>query len=169
MSVGVLAASIALLAACGGSKSTSSTGAITTGTGVTATTAPATTNSTPATTSSRPSSPGSREISPGVVSGSVGSVAATMHAAGHRPHVGKPWPISFIATDAGRPAQAEVAYEYLFAGQVVARRSHYKFTGSFHDVFRWPSSAVGFPLTFRAVIKSGGATLNLAYPVQVAG
>jgi hypothetical protein len=50
---------------------------------------------------------------------------------------------------------------------VVAHRSHYRFTGSFHDTFEWPASAVGYPLTFRAVIKSDGATLNLDYPVQV--
>jgi hypothetical protein len=92
-----------------------------------------------------------------------------MHAATHHPRVEEPWPVSFVASDGGTPAHAEVAYEYLFGGQVVAHRSHYKFTGHFHDIFKWPSSAVGFPLTFRAVIKSGGATLNLDYPVQVVG
>jgi hypothetical protein len=90
-----------------------------------------------------------------------------MHATSHHPHVGARWPISFAVAGNGRPAQAEVAYEYLFGGQVVAHRSHYRFTGSFHDVFQWPASAVGYPLTFRAVITSGGATLNLDYPVQV--
>jgi hypothetical protein len=103
------------------------------------------------------------------VSGSSGGVIATMHAATHHPRVNQPWPISFLVSDAGKPAHTEVAYEYLFGGQVVAHRSHYKFTGSFHDLFMWPSSAVGFPLTFRAVIKSVGATLNLDYPVQVVG
>jgi hypothetical protein len=92
-----------------------------------------------------------------------------MHAVGHHPRVGKPWPISFLATEAGKPAHVEVAYEYLFGGQVVAHRSHYKFTGHFHDIFKWPSSAVGFPLTFRAVIKGADATLNLDYAVQVVG
>jgi hypothetical protein len=61
-----------------------------------------------------------------------------------------------------------VSYEYLFGGQVVAHRSHYTFTGHFSDIFRWPSSAVGYPLTFRAVIVAGGQTVNLDYPVQVA-
>ena len=60
-----------------------------------------------------------------------------------------------------------MSYEYLFDGQVVARRSHYTFTGHFSDVFMWPSSAVGYPLTFRAVIVSEGATIDLDYPVQV--
>lgn len=69
---------------------------------------------------------------------------------------------------AGRPLQAKVSYEYLFAGNVVAKRSNYTFTGHFKDLFRWPASAVGYPLTFRAVIRAGGQTLLLDYPVQVA-
>lgn len=155
MATGAFASSIVLLAACGGSgKSTSSVSTSRSGTSA-------------ASALSNP--PGSSEISPGVVSYSSGSVAAKLHAATHHPHVGKPWPIAFVATDAGKPAHAEVAYEYLFGGQVVAHRSHYKFMGSFHDIFKWPASAVGFPLTFRAVITSGGATLNLDYPVQVVG
>jgi hypothetical protein len=60
-----------------------------------------------------------------------------------------------------------VSYEYLFGGQVVAHRSHYTFTGHFSDIFQWPSSAVGYPLTFRAVIVSEGVTIDLDYPVQV--
>ncbi len=152
-------ATVLILTACGGSKSAGSTG----------TTATSTTKTGKASTSSSSSSPGSGEIAPGVVSGSAGALAATMHAAGHHPHVGRPWPVSFLATEASRPAHVEIAYEYLFGGQVVAHRSHYRFTGHFHDVFKWPSSAVGFPLTFRAVIKSAGATLNLDYPVQVVG
>jgi hypothetical protein len=90
-----------------------------------------------------------------------------MHASTHRPRVNARWPISFLVTSAGKPADAKVEYEYLFAGQVVARRSHYTFKGTFHDIFTWPSSAVGYPLTFRAVMKAGGATLNLDYSVQV--
>jgi hypothetical protein len=160
----VVVSSVALPAGCG-SKSTSATR--TSGTSATHTSATGTNGA--AATGSTPSSPGSGETSPGIVSGSSGSMAATMHAATHHPRVNEPWPVSFIATDAGKPAHAEVAYEYLFGGQVVAHRSHYKFTGHFHDVFMWPSSAVGFPLTFRAVIESAGATLNLDYSVQVAG
>lgn len=65
--------------------------------------------------------------------------------------------------------RASVEYEYLFGGQVVARRSHYTFIGHFSDVFRWPSTAVGYPLTFRAVIVSDDTTINLDYPVRVTG
>jgi hypothetical protein len=90
-----------------------------------------------------------------------------MHASTHHPRVNAHWPISFLVTSAGKPGSAKVEYEYLFGGQVVAHRSHYKFRGTFHDIFTWPSSAVGYPLTFRAVIKAGGVTLNLDYAVQV--
>ncbi len=101
------------------------------------------------------------------VTASVGGVSATLYAGTHHPRVNRPWPIRFIVTRAGRGARASVSYEYLFAGQVVARRSHYTFTGHFSDVFLWPSSAVGYPLTFRAVIVSGASTINLDYSVQV--
>jgi hypothetical protein len=106
---------------------------------------------------------------PGIVVGSAGGVTATLHAGTHHPKVGAPWPIRFRVSSGGRPARASVSYEYLFGGQVVAHRSHYTFTGHFSDVFKWPSSAVGYPLTFRAVIGSGGKTINLDYPVQVTG
>jgi hypothetical protein len=62
---------------------------------------------------------------------------------------------------------ATVSYEYLYGAQVVARRSHYRFVGDFSDIFIWPVAAVGYPLTFRAVVVSGGTTINLDYPVQV--
>ena len=109
----------------------------------------------------------STPASSGTVTGSSRGVTATLHAGTHHPKVGRAWPLRFTVTRAGHAARASVSYEYLFNGQVVAHRSHYTFTGRFSDVFRWPSSAVGYPLTFRAVIVSGGATIDLDYPVQV--
>ncbi len=119
------------------------------------------------TTTSSTQTPSSASSSANEVRASSGGVTATLHAAGHSPRVNRGWPISFTVTRQGRPAKADVRYQYLFAGNVVARRSHYFFTGHFSDVFRWPASAVGYPLTFRAVISSGGVTLNLDYPVKV--
>jgi hypothetical protein len=103
----------------------------------------------------------------GTVSASSGGVTATMHAGTHHPKVDRPWPIRFTVTRGAHPVSASVSYEYLFGGQVVAHRSHYGFTGRFSDVFMWPASAVGFPLTFRAVIVAAARTINLDYPVQV--
>ena len=103
----------------------------------------------------------------GTVSGSAHGLTAQMHASTHHPRVGRAWPIRFTATREGHAARASVSYEYLFSGQIVANRSHYTFKGHFSDTFMWPSSAVGYPLTFRAVIVSEGVTINLEYPVQV--
>jgi hypothetical protein len=86
----------------------------------------------------------------------------------HRPRVGAPWPITLEAHDRkGRPLRAEVRYQYLFGGAVVARRSHYRFRGVFHDTFHWPARAAGAPLTFRAVVTTPLGTRRLDYPVRV--
>jgi hypothetical protein len=168
-SICAVMASSALLAACGGSGGSKSTISPNTTNGSTASAGTASTTATSPTPGAPQSSPGSTELSPRVVSASSGGITATMHAHTHHPHVNGRWPIAFMVTSNGKLAKAEVVYEYLFGGQVVAHRSHYRFTGSFHDIFEWPSSAVGYPLTFRAVITSGGVTLNLDYPVQVIG
>jgi hypothetical protein len=103
------------------------------------------------------------------VTGTSHGVTASLRAGTHDPTVARPWPLHFAVMSGGRGVKASVSYEYLLNGQVVAHRSHYTFTGHFSDVFMWPSAAVGYPLTFRAVIVSQGVTINLDYPVQVAG
>jgi hypothetical protein len=110
---------------------------------------------------------GSTSTASGKVTGSSGLLTATMRAGTHKPRVGRPWPVHFRVTRAGSPVKASVGYEFLLAEQVVARRSHYAFTGSFSDIVVWPAQSVGYPLTFRAVIVSEGATIYLDYPVQV--
>jgi hypothetical protein len=142
------------VAGCGGSSTTSSSTQATAGKAQTAT--QSTTQSTPTSTA------------PGTVAASSGALTAVLHAGTHQPKVEAPWPIRMTATQNGSPAKATVIYEYLFAGQVVAHRSHYTFTGHFSDILKWPASAVGYQLTFRAVVNSGGVTVNLDYPVQVA-
>jgi hypothetical protein len=88
----------------------------------------------------------------------------------HHPAVGAPWPIAIRAyTASGRPLRASVRYQYLFAGSVVARRSHYRFRGTFHDTFRWPPRSLGVPLTFRAVVATPLGTRRLDYEVRVRG
>jgi hypothetical protein len=157
------------LTACGGSGRSAGAGR-SAGTSK----APASKSSSTSTTSA-PSTPrsrapaSSREVATGVVQASAGGVTARMRLSGHHPRVNAAWPVRFTVKRRGRPVKAEVRYQYLFAGQVVARRSHYRFYGSFHDVFRWPASAVGYPLSFRAVVTAAGVTLNLDYPVQVQG
>lgn len=96
------------------------------------------------------------------------SANISLSALGHRPVAGRPWPLVIRAYDAGgQPLAAEVRYQYLFGGAVVARRSHYRFRGTFHDRFTWPERAAGLPLTFRAVVTTPLGTRRLDYPVQV--
>jgi hypothetical protein len=164
-----LAVAALLLAGCGKSSTATSTGSSTgqpaNTTSSASTTQPSTASkSATATITVAPATPGAL-----VVSGSMGGVTATLHASTHTPTVDRPWPLHFTVIHGGALVKATVEYEYLFGGQVVAHRSHYTFTGHFSDVFRWPSTAVGYPLTFRAVITSEGATINLDYPVQATG
>jgi hypothetical protein len=160
-----LVALAAVLASCGGSHAPAQT----TGS---ARSAPTRTSTAPTRTSTAPTpAPAaqfhSREVAPGVVRVAFRGISATLRASGHHPRANGRWPVSFAVSRSGRPVEARVRYEYLFAGQVVARRSNYSFTGSFHDTFVWPSSALGYPLRFRAVITAANVTLNLDYPVQV--
>jgi hypothetical protein len=166
---------VLLLAGCGGSSGSKSTQTSTTKSAqpttgastqqTTGTSPPQTT--THQTSTSAPSVPQRSATAPGTVTGSSGAVTATLHAGTHHPRVQRPWPIRFTVTTDGRPARASVNYEYLLGSQVVAHRSHYAFIGHFADVFRWPAAAVGYPLTFRAVIVADGATVDLDYAVQV--
>ena len=102
------------------------------------------------------------------VSALAGGITATMHGATHHPRVGARWPFQLTVARQGRPAMATVTYEYVFGGQVVARRAQHSFTGRFTDEIEWPSSAVGYPLEFRAAIVAEGVRINLDYPVVVA-
>ena len=146
------------VAGCGGSGGGRSTGASqTTGT----------TSSSPASTAAAASPPSTAPSGGETVVGSASGVVATMHAGTHSPRVGQPWPVRFTVTRGGSGVVASVGYEFLFGGQVVARRSHYTFRGHFSDIVQWPASAVGYPLTLRAVVRAAGATINLDYPVQV--
>jgi len=152
--LGNLAAAVSVdaLAGCGGSSGS-----------------PTTHNARPTTsTSTSPATaPSTVTQGPGVVSATAGDVRATMRAGTHQPRVGAPWPVHFEVTAAGQPAKSSVEYEFVFGAQVVAHRSHYTFTGHFSDIVLWPSSAVGYPLTFRAAITTGTTRVNLDYAVQV--
>jgi hypothetical protein len=93
---------------------------------------------------------------------------ATLQAPGHSPRAGRPWPVVVTATSSdGRPLSAVVRYQFVFAGRVVAERSHYRFRGRFRDVVTWPARSIGVPLTFRAAIETSVGTRNLDYPVTV--
>jgi len=169
-----LGACALLLAACGGSSKHSSSSASPPAASPTSSAAaPGDTTEAPGATTAAPASTatsgGAPAISGNSVTASAGGVTASLVTGTHTPKANTTWPLRFTVRRGGRPAQASVSYEYLFSGQVVARRSHYTFRGSFHDTFVWPMSAIGYPLTFRAVVVAGSTTIDLDYPVQVSG
>jgi hypothetical protein len=158
---GVFGLSAVSLLAAGGCGS-SPTKAASTRTASTAGTRTAGAASAPAGTVSATASQSSRSVS-----ASSGKTTVTLRAGSHEPRTGTRWPIHFTATSAAAPAHASVSYEYLLGGQIVARRSYYTFVGRFDDFSIWPRDAVGYPLTFRAVVKVEPTTFNLDYPLRV--
>ena len=114
---------------------------------------------------------------------------ATLKVPGHHPNAGERWPVTVTCRRGGRAVRATATYQFLYNGQVVAtrypspkadpdskcsragtcRHSPYPFTGRFRDgTFTWPRRAVGFPLTFRVVVRvRGRGKVNLDYAVRV--
>ncbi len=110
-------------------------------------------------------------VAAGPIAGSAPAASgfrATLSVPGHHPKAGRVWPVTVTATYNGRAITARVRYEYLYGGQVVSRQSNYRFHGRFTDHgFIWPARAVGYRLTFRAVVSSSRGTRKLDYWVQV--
>lgn len=116
-----------------------------------------------------------------------GTFTAKLHTPGHHPHKWRYiydrdekkkawaalWPITITAKYKGRPISGKVTYQFLFNNQIVACRTvlaPYKprFThGIFHDRIEWPEKSVGFPLVFRAIVKTHYGVKNLDYSVRV--
>lgn len=94
---------------------------------------------------------------------------AHLHAPTHSPRAHHAWRITITArTHRGSRLSGRVRYEYLYGGQVVARRSNYRFTrGVFHDTITWPSTAIGYRLVFRAVVSTRLGVVRLPYAVKV--
>jgi hypothetical protein len=101
------------------------------------------------------------------VTGSSQGVRATMQVTTHNPMANKSWPIQFTVTKGGKSVKASLTYEWLYAGHVVHREHGPTFTGHLSETFQWPVTAVGQPLTFRAVVAVGKASVNLEYAVKV--
>jgi hypothetical protein len=97
---------------------------------------------------------------------------AGMTANTHRPKAGERWPIAITARDdRGHPVCGHVRYAIMSNGQVVARRTPPRPNfcgGRFHDrSSRWPHKAIGYVLTFRAVVDTKIGQANLDYLVRV--
>jgi hypothetical protein len=123
---------------------------------------------------------------PASAAGFVGRLSAPTH----HPKAGKLWPITVSArTRSGKGLRATATYQFVYHGQVVARRapspranprsscskagtcrhSPWPFRGRFHDgTFTWPARAARIALTFRVIVAvRGRGHVNLDYAVRV--
>jgi hypothetical protein len=110
-----------------------------------------------------------------------GPLTATFTAGTHRPNCKQKWPVTVTASLRGKPAHATAFYQFMFNGQVVAKRYPYAatprnphnriwhFFGHFTDNTFGPFGAlsVGQHLTVRAVVQAGRYTAYPSYSVTV--
>jgi hypothetical protein len=152
--LGIAALSLCVTA-CGGGGSTSST----------------TKSQSVPTTPTTPTSTTASSNSGGTASVTTGPVRGTLHGANHAPKAGKPWPYSVTVADAaGHPLSGTVDIQFAFGGQVVGRDrppTHPFKNGRWHDNLQFPAQAVGFPLTFQAVVHTRLGSITLDWPVRV--
>jgi hypothetical protein len=104
------------------------------------------------------------------VSVSTGPVRGTLHAPDHAPKVSRRWLYSITVTNAaGHPLSGTVDIEFVYGGQVVGHDTpptHPVRNGRWHDYLQFPAQAVGFPLTFRAVVHTSLGSITLDWPVR---
>jgi len=101
----------------------------------------------------------------------AGPVRGTLHGTGHSPIAGRPWAYSVHVTDAaGKPLSGTVAIEFAFNGSVVGRDTpptHSVTNGRWADKLTFPPTAIGYPLSFQAVVHTSAGSITLNWPVQV--
>lgn len=129
-----------------------------------------------ASTASTPSTPGTSTTAPAAASrhGSAvltGPLHARLTGENHAPKMNRPWRYSVTVTDAGaHPLSGTVDIEFVFGGQVVGRDTpltHPVRAGSWRDSLKFTSSAVGQPLSLRAVVHTSLGTVTLDWPITV--
>jgi hypothetical protein len=103
------------------------------------------------------------------------SLEASLTAPGHTPKVKTAWNYTVTAARGGKPVRATLTVQIVdpvggihpvdFA-KSTKPIENWPFDGKFHDFITWPpDSAVGFGLTLRVTVKSGGQTKVIAYKV----
>ena len=151
------------VAACGGSSSTSSS-QTSASTRATTTTSSSTASTTSPATTSAGGAGGSASVT-------TGPVRAKLRGANHTPTANRYWSYSVRVTDAsGHPLSGTVEIEFVFGGQVVGRDTpptHPIKHGRWQDKLKFPPTAVGEPLTFRAVVHAQPGTVTLDWPITV--
>ncbi len=102
---------------------------------------------------------------------SAGALRATFNGKNHTPKVNQPWPYTLKVTNAtGQPLSGTVAIEFLLAGEIVAYDqppTHPIINGLWQNTLKFPASALGYPLTLRAIAHTPAGSITLNWPITV--
>jgi hypothetical protein len=96
-------------------------------------------------------------------------IVAHLHAPGHHPRIGKPWPVRVkVRTASGHRVSGRMDYQFLFRGEVVSRQPGVRFRrGRARDKLTFPGRALGYPITVRFVISTHRGNTHIDYRVRV--
>ena len=101
--------------------------------------------------------------------GGISAATTTSPTVNHAPAVGTHWAYTVHATGAsGKPLSGKVDTEFAFAGTVVGHEAppvHRLKNGVLHDTIKFPSSAIGHPITLVTVIRTSAGSVALGWPV----
>jgi hypothetical protein len=105
-----------------------------------------------------------------LLSAAAAIAAATLHltltTATKTPKAGARWPYKVTLTKDGNPAKGTVTAQIVDPlggvhpvgfGAKKGNVTRVPFTGTFRDFVIWPKDSIGYPLTFRVIVRSGGA------------
>jgi hypothetical protein len=140
-------------AACGGSKSKTTSSS----------------TSTVKTTTATPSANPATATTPTVTSGPV---HAALHGANHSPVANKNWAYTVHVTDAsGKPLAGTVETDFVVAGLGVVGKEtppvHKLENGTLSDTLQFPPDAVGHPITLVTVVHTSAGAVAVGWPVNV--
>jgi archaellum component FlaF (FlaF/FlaG flagellin family) len=104
--------------------------------------------------------------SPTLIRAHSGKFVATLKISTKTPKINASDAITVTATSKGKSVRALASYQFLFGGSVVSTQypfnnKHFAFTGHYQDSLSFPASSLGFPLTLRVVVRSGGHVVDL--------
>ena len=146
-----------VLAACGSSKSSSTSA--TKGQAPTSTTS----SSTPAGTSTASSGKSTPTT--------TAAIHATLTGENHTPKVNQNWTYTVRVTSAdGKALSGTAVTEFTFGGQVVGKETppvHAIKNGVLHDSLQFPSQAAGQPISLQVVVHTNAGSKTLDWPVKV--
>lgn len=95
-------------------------------------------------------------------------VRVRFDATSHAPRVGVQWTAAVTAMRGSSALAGTVSLDVLYGGRVVRHvdRGTLK-SGRWSKTVRWPTRAVGYPLSVRATVRSGHIVRRLFFAVRV--